>query len=104
MAPVYLVSFEEINRVTSEVTTDEQRGLYWETETQFIIEYPVVNNAGQSMGFVLRCELNKMSLKNYLLSLDPQITGMELETAIRVFENTYLQRFKKVLGTAGGWK
>lgn len=101
MAPVYLVSFEEIYRVTSEVSTSDQRGLYWETESQFVIEYPVINNAGQSMGFVFRCELSKIGLQALLLRLSPGISGVDLETSIKVFETEFLSRFKKVLGKLG---
>jgi len=101
MPPAYLIGFDEMVRVTSEKSTDEQRGIYWETETQFVIEYPVINNAGQSMGFVFRCELNKMDLKNLLLRLSPGLEDVELEYAIRVFEGSYLTHFYKVVRKVG---
>ena len=101
MHPCYLISFEEMLKVTSEVSTSDQRGLYWETESQFVIEYPVINNAGQSMGFVFRCELNKLELQGFLIKLLPGISGVDLWTSIQVFENEFLSRFKKVLGKKG---
>lgn len=98
MASVYLIPFEDMLRFTSEVSSKEQRGLYWETESQFVIEYPVINNAGQSMGFIFRCELSKSNLQALLLRLSPGISGTDLETSIHVFETEFLSRFKKVLG------
>ena len=97
--PVYLIDFETMLKYTTEKTTEDHRGLYWETSSQFVIEYPVMNNAGQSMGFVFRCEVDKINLKTALTSLDPVASIETLDAAIKAFENMYLiNRFVKVLG------
>ena len=99
MAVTYFVSFDEIMKIGRKIDEIGYRGLYWEDDSKFVVEIPVVSNKGAFMGVIYRCEIHKGNIESFVKERLPSVP--EGISYAKVFEISFLNVFKKVLGKLG---
>jgi hypothetical protein len=71
---VYIIPWKDINKITGAM--DGVRGIWWETDTQLIIEFP-------RQSVIYRSEIDKKEIGN--------------AQQLQIFKDTRLGRFQKVI-------
>jgi hypothetical protein len=97
--PVYLVPFEEMQRVTRSLGDRQKRAFYWEGRDGFVVEYPITNQDGAATGVVYRTEFPYEGAALAILERNPAATDVEIANTVVLFEKVFLSEwFRKVDG------
>lgn len=97
--PTYFVTLDEMMRLARTIDGREKRAVYWPDKDEFIVEYPVVNSAGNATGFVFRCEAPYEGIIQGVLDKNPAAKAKDFDDVVDFFDRVILgEQFKKVEG------
>jgi len=95
---IYSIDFQQFLKLTRQYdSTEADRFVcYWDTPQAYYLEYPVVSNAGASMGYVLRSKIRKRDVFEFVRSQVPS-EPLDEKLALCYFEAQYLSHYKRVI-------